>query len=159
MLGHSKLRNENFRLLLRECMAVTGQVRRSAFVQGNSEFALRAGHSLRHHGGLDRQACRRRPLLSQMAGRLVLLIAGAALLGCGDYEIPLQRNYIIARTSSNIFIVVAPDRHVVLGPSVDLYAQHDGLLIGRVVDEASPPSYFVLDMNSGGLTTWKEELL
>lgn len=97
--------------------------------------------------------------MNQVAGRLVFLLTGAVLLGCGDYEIPLQSNYIIARTSSNMFIVVAPDRHVVLGPSVDLYAQHDGLLIGRVVDETSSPSYFVLDMNSGRLSTWKEETL
>jgi hypothetical protein len=57
---------------------------------------------------------------------------GAALflLGCGDYEIPLQNGYSFSRTDSENHAIIDKKRRVVVYPDITDYEQASHLILG-----------------------------
>jgi hypothetical protein len=65
--------------------------------------------------------------------------------GCGDIHVPLPNGYFLAGFSADQFGIVAPDRRVVVGPTVDSYNVYGTLVVGHVTPPEGRPSYFIVD--------------
>jgi hypothetical protein len=66
-------------------------------------------------------------------------------LACGDIHVPLPNGYFLTSFSAGQFGIVAPDRRVVVGPTVDSYNVYGSLVIGHVTPAEGRSSYFIID--------------
>src|SRR4051794_34601803 len=82
--------------------------------------------------------------------RQISVILGLAMvtMGCTDYELPLPHRYLLARISAGQFVIVSPDRHPVVGPTVTEYLVSGDIVAGRVSPQNAPPSYFIVDTHT-----------
>jgi hypothetical protein len=90
--------------------------------------------------------------VTQAIRSFLLSLSFVTIFGCGDYEIPLRNGYFIARVSSGTWAIVAPDRRVLIGPSVDKYAVKGDVVVGRVrISGSDTVAYFIVnDKNRRG---------
>jgi hypothetical protein len=79
---------------------------------------------------------------------IVLCFVGVLAGACGDYEIPLRHGYFVARTSSDEFALVAPDHHVVIGPTIKEFHVYRDIVVGRVYGSEGD-EFFIVDMKDG----------
>lgn len=80
----------------------------------------------------------------------------------GDYEIRLPNGYLLARVYSKPIIVVAPNRRVVMGPTVERYAVKGDIVVGSVAQNGKR-FWFVLNTKAHrlrmvGYQEWRSEL-
>ena len=79
---------------------------------------------------------------------IVFCVVGIFIGACGDYEIPLRRGYFVARTSSDEFALIAPDRHVIVGPTIKAFHVYRDVVVGKA-NSGAGDAFFIVDMKGG----------
>jgi hypothetical protein len=85
-----------------------------------------------------------------MTARAVIALCFVGVLAgaCGDYEIPLPHGYFVARTSSDEFALVAPNHHVIVGPTIKGFHVYRDIVVGRV-SRGTSNEFFIVDLKGG----------